>query len=246
MKETELWVGPTVDDSKWERRDIGIWYGTKYPDTTKGVFRRKFTVPDTWNDKGQTWLWMYRSTGPISPAPYQNKVFLDGEQVFDGKGWLYGTCVLNLTDKLTPGEHQLTVTSQSISPVGGIAGNVWLEHVTEPQSRQSLEGDWNGAQLPGTTKPPMGEIRREFTPDKAMLEGKRALLYVEATQNNILGVIVNGRILNRDQGGQHFSMDLTPYLRANQPNTLTLTPQYSGHPTAIKTVEMRYYQPGTY
>jgi hypothetical protein len=75
------------------------------------------------------------------------------------------------------------------------------------------------------------------------MRGKRAVLYVEATGNNITHIILNGRIINRDFAGRHFLMDITPFLRRDRADTLSLGAMYATQPTDVKVVEIRYYDP---
>jgi hypothetical protein len=242
-KDADSLIGPGVDDSAWTRMDIGVWYGPKFPATKRGVFRQRFTVPADWNGTGRTWLWI-RGASPGTPTlpPHKWRVFLDGQPVTGGE---HGYCNEDLTDRLTPGEHTLAVATETRSVIGGIVGNVWLEHVPEPVARQSLAGDWNGMQLPGTAKIPFDQFQREFTLDPAM-KGKRALLYIETTENIIPGIFLNGRLMNRDFAGMHSLVDVTPYVQWDQSNRLTLNSLYPQHPTAVKSVEIRYYEPGAY
>lgn len=241
LKDATSLLGVGVDDSAWARMDIGIWYGTKYPDTKRGVFRKRFTVPADWIAKGRTWLWI-RGSSPGVPTrpPHKWQVYLDGNPVTGGE---HGYCNEDITGRLTPGEHTLAVATETLSAVGGIDGNVWLEHIPEPASRQSLAGDWNGLPLPGTAQIPFDQVKREFATDPAM-KGKRALLYIETTENIIPGIFLNGRLMNRDFGGMHCLVDVTPFLRPDKPNSITLNSMYPQHPTTVKTVEIRYYEPG--
>jgi hypothetical protein len=243
LKDAESLIGPGVDDSAWTRMDMGVWYGAKYPETKRGIFRKHFTMPADWNGRGRTWLWI-RGASPGYPTlpPHKMQVFLDGQPVRGGE---HGYCNEDITGRLTPGEHTLAVATETLSVVGGIVGNVWLEHIPEPLARQSLAGDWNGMQLPGTAKIPFDQVKREFTPNPA-LKGKRALLYIETTENIIPSMFLNGRLMNRDFAGMHSLVDVTPYLRWDKPNSLTLNAMYSHVPTAVKTVEIRYYEPDAY
>lgn len=234
-----------LDDTAWDKMNIGVWFGTKYTDVKQGVFRRSFNVPGSWAKEGRTWLWLKRAQGPPFLPPYKTKVYIDGEQVYDSAGWLYASCVADLTAKLTAGEHKIAVTTESSTPVGGYAGNVWLEHVPDPAARQSLDGDWNGAHLPGQVKPMIPELVRTFVPDPAM-KGRQAMLYVETKVNNIVGIYINGRAMNRDIGGQHFLLNLTPYIKQGQPNTIQLNPQYNQNPLDMVAVELRYYDAGAF
>ena len=165
------------------------------------------------------------------------QVFLDGQPVTGGE---HGYCRDDVTGRLTPGEHTLAVATETLSVVGGVIGNVWLEHIPEPAARQSLAGDWNGVHLPGTAKFPFDCVNREFTLNSAM-RGKRALLFIETTENIIPSIFLNGRLMNRDFAGMHSLVDVTPYVHWDRLNSLTLNSMYPQHPTTVKTVEIRYY-----
>ncbi|HEY3330985.1 MAG TPA: alpha-amylase family protein [Capsulimonadaceae bacterium] len=245
VTEIDNMMSPALDDKAWLRKQFGVWYGPANTNTTRGVYRKKISVPAAWTASGRTWLWIRRSAGRALLPSFKTQVYLDGKLIYDNKGWAYGFCVQDITEGLAPGEHLLAVYSESKLPVGGTAGNVWLEHVPEPAARQLLAGDWNGMQVPGAIKPPIREIRRDIVLDAAH-KGRKTMLYVETTENNIVGIIVNGRFINRDIGGLHFLMDLTPYLKDGQTNSLTLTPQYTQNPATIKAAELRFYDPGSF
>jgi hypothetical protein len=240
VKDPTALAGTDVDDHAWGRMDIGVWYGTKYPDTKRGIFRKRFSVPDDWRAQGQTWLWI-RGASPGYPTlpPRKMQVYLDGKPVTGGE---HGYISENITARLTPGEHTLAVATETLSVIGGIIGNVWLEHVPEPVARQSLAGDWNGVQLPGKTKMARDQVRRTFVPDPAM-KGKRALLWIETEGDTVEHILLNGRLINRDFAARHAMVDITPFLQYDRPNDLSLMSMYSTIPTEIKTVEIRYYDP---
>jgi hypothetical protein len=245
LKEAESLAGVETDDHAWDRMDIGVWYGAKYPNTTCGVFRKRFAVPRAWQGDGRTWLWI-RGQSPGAPTrpPHKLRVSLDGKPVTGGE---HGYICDEVTARLTPGEHTLTVATETLSAIGGIVGNVWLEHIPEPAARQSLAGDWNGITLPGTAATMhRDQVRREFVPALRPPyggRGKRAVLYVEATGNNINHILLNGRLINRDFAGRHFLMDITPFLSPDRANTLSLGAMYATHPTDVRIVEIRYYDP---
>jgi hypothetical protein len=194
-------------------------------------------VPRGWPGKGRIWLWI-RGSGPNCLVhPYKAKAFLDGKQVWDSGGWFYASCVQEVTELLTPGEHVLAVIAESTTPVGGVAASAWLEFVPEPSLRQSLAGEWGtGVRLPGKVTSP---CTRSFVPDPAG-KGKRAVFYVEVVTNNVRGIVLNGRILARETGGQHWRLDLTPFLRWGAPNEVRLDSQFTGEPMEVRTVEVRY------
>ena len=235
-------VAPALDDKEWTRMDMGIWY-PKFPNTTRGIFRKRFTIPARWIGSGENWLWIRgQSPGVPTLPPNKMQVFLDGLPVTGGE---HGYIAANLTDRLTPGQHTLVVETDTLSVVGGINGNVWIEHIPEPASRQSLSGDWGSAQLPGPTKPD-GKLERQFTPTSPG-NSNRAMFYVEVVGGNIIpSMYLNGRLMNRDFAGTHALVDVTPYLRWGQPNTVILNLMYPSQHSAVKTVELRYYDPGAF
>ena len=50
-------AAPGVDDSRWEKAELGNWLVPEERDTRRALFRRKFTVPTGWND-GEVRLWI--------------------------------------------------------------------------------------------------------------------------------------------------------------------------------------------
>ncbi|HEY3418655.1 MAG TPA: hypothetical protein VGM23_17400, partial [Armatimonadota bacterium] len=232
---------PALDDSKWDRQDLGIWLSDKYPDVHRGVYRKRFTIPQSWAGSERLWLWMRDSWPAFLVSPYKAQAYLDGKKVWECTGWRYGTCCQDATQLLTPGEHQLTLVTESDFPTGGIPANLWIERVQQPKLRQSLAGTWGAVQLPGKVdKLPAFTTSRTFTPDPAG-KGKQAVLYMELTTNNIFSIVLNGRWISRNQAGQHPMFNITPYLRWGQPNTLELGPQYPQNGADVTTVEIRYY-----
>ena len=108
-----------------------------------------------------------------------------------------------------------------------------------------MSGDWGSAQLPGPTKPD-GKLERQFTPTSPG-NSNRAMFYVEVVGGNIIpSMYLNGRLMNRDFAGTHALVDVTPYLRWGQPNTVILNLMYPSQHSAVKTVELRYYDPGAF
>jgi len=65
------------------------------------------------------------------------------------------------------------------------------------------------------------------------------VLYIETRENIVNGIILNDRFINRDFAGMQFLMDITPLVRWDQPNSLSLRSMYPTQPTNVKTVEIR-------
>lgn len=235
------YVGAKVDDQAWKRLDFGIW-SAAYPNVTRGVFRKKFVIPARWKD-GQSWLWINAWDAVNFRPPYRNQVFLDGTLIEHSQA-LYDTMIGDFTKQLTPGPHLLAVVSEGSTSLNGLISNVWVEHLPEPTLRQSLAGSWgNGIVVPGNVN--LAGARRTFTPLPAG-KGKTVMLWEDGAYP-IASILINGRWLSRSYGltrGTHFRMNLTPYIKWGQENDIELRPTYA-QPFDVKTVEVRYYEPGT-
>ena len=234
---------PGAPDKDWTHMILGVWYSQKFPDVKQGVFRKHFTVPAAWAGKGRLWLWIRGSWPACLLPPYQVQGSLDGKEIWNSKGWMYSNCIGDLTAQLTPGPHLLALNLQGNLPASGIAGEAWLEFIPDAPLTQSLAGNWGSIQVPGKGMIKFGTAKFTFTPDPAG-QGKQAVLYVEATANNVTGLYLNGRQINRETVGQHFRMNLTEFIRWGQPNTIELIDQWSDTGVEIKTIEMRYYDKG--
>lgn len=91
---------------------------------------------------------------------------------------------------------------------------------------------------------PLG-TRRTFVPDPAG-KGQDAVLYVEGSRADIACIYLNGRRLNRSAGmmrGNHFRINLMPWLHWDEPNEIELEAGYRGpHDVMdITHIEVRYY-----
>ena len=237
-------VGRDTDDGSWTTMPIGVRYDTRFPGVQVGIYRRWFTLPDSWRDGGRVQLWIRGSTPFTWVSPWQVQVFLDGMPIWDSRGQQYASCVADVTDRLSAGRHLLAIAAQSDSPIGGVNGNVWLNHIPPPSFRQSLAGDWGGGvRLPGKAVFGSGMAAREFVPGGSGIGG-RSSLFLDVSQNNISRIILNGHLLSRDPGGGLFFLDVSPYLSRDSPNNLTLLADFPQQPVTVKAVELRVYAHG--
>jgi hypothetical protein len=230
-------ASPDVDDTGWERQNLGIWDVAKHGAIKRGIFRKRFTAPAAWAGTGRAYLNLHGANAVTLRPPYTATVYLDGQVIWSAKSWRYAAMEVEITALLTPGSHLLAVEAESNSAVGGVPGGMWIEFVPEPALRQSLAGSWGaGVDLPGQVK--LTGARRAFVPDPRG-QGKSVQLYVECV--NLSAVFINGKFLPRMNVpfGSHFRFNLTPYIKWGEENTLQLNPHY---PDAqqVKVVEVRY------
>jgi hypothetical protein len=238
-------AGSSVDDRDWKRLDLGIWSFPNFPEVKRGLFRKRFTVPATWTDKGQSWLWIIGSGAVTLRPPYKAKAYLDGQLIWTSGQSPYSFCCENVTKDLSAGEHVLAIEAEGSTTVAGLVGEAWIEFIPEPALRQSLAGQWGDKiQLPGQAVLPLG-TKRIFVPDPAG-KGKDAVLYVEGPRADIACVYINGRRLNRSAGmmrGNHFRINLIPWIKWDEPNEIEIEAGYRGPRDVmdITHLEVRYY-----
>ncbi len=179
--------------------------------------------------------------------PYKAKAYLDGQLIWTSGQSPYAYCCQDVTRELSSGEHLLAVEAEGTTTVAGLVGEAWVEFIPEPALRQSLAGDWGeNIHLPGQAVLPLG-TKRTFVPDPAG-RGQDVVLYVEGPRADIACIYINGRRLNRSAGmmrGNHFRINLMPWLRWDQENELELEAGYRGPHDAmhITQIELRYYAP---
>lgn len=228
------WVAATIDDSRWPRLDLGIW-SAAYPELTRGVFRKTFTVPAGWSS-GRSWIWLHAWDAFALRPPYQAQAYLDGKLIWTAHG-KYDQMSVDVTAALKTGRHVLALMTTGNTTMNGFLGNAWVEHLPAPVITQPLAGNWGpGLDLPGSK--PLAGACRTFMPDPAG-RGKTALLFADGGAL-IAGIFINGHWIGRSPWGDHFTMNLTPFIRWNAENEIELRPVYL-QPTTVSRIEIRYY-----
>lgn len=244
-------AGLAADARRWENIPLGVWNYPNHPDLTRGIVKKTFTIPAAWQGKGRIWWNFYDPNAVNLFPPYKDQIYLDGQPLWQSNS-LYDMPGMDVTDKMTPGSHTLSIVAQTDKPPVGVLVDSWIEFVPTPSVTQDLSGQWAtsgdglvyGASIPVPGPASAGFLQRTFTPDP---KGERdnAFLYLEVPGNfiGVSGVIINGHYLaHNGPRGSQFQLNLTPWLHHNAQNTLTII-----HPNAsLKTVELRYYAPGAY
>jgi hypothetical protein len=238
-----------VDDSTWEKRDLGIWSLPDHPSVKHAVMRRKFAVPSGWTS-GYVGLCVAQWAGVFVEG---GRIFIDG-QALRPAFYRDGIYLDPAKGLLKPGtSHVLALDVKSKQFVAGPRGNAWIYYIPEPQQRQSLSGDWrryaNPLQSVGKAQLP-GPFQGQYASRNVLIDRAHAsqnvLIYVDGMA--VQGVMVNGKLINRSTRVYNsiFSINVTPYVNFGQDNLIELVVRPDPQPAPIKVVEIRYYDKDVY
>jgi hypothetical protein len=112
-----------VDDSRWEKADLGNWLVPEERDTPRALFRKSCTVPAGWKH-GE--IKLYIKSWVHEAVWGRLRAWLDGQLIADGNS----VTACDLTAQLKPGStHLLAVEIKSEGQVAGCIGNAWLNQV---------------------------------------------------------------------------------------------------------------------
>jgi hypothetical protein len=240
-------AGPKFDDSKWARRDLGIYTIPDYPTAHDGMFRKTFTVPADWNH-GRIILWMRSWVGETFIG--KGRIFLDGKLISDNNtGGIEGD---ELNGAFTPGStHTLAIDISGPGALLGSRGNVWLAYHPEPVARQDLAGEWEAAHdmlryetpilLPGIG----GAATRRTVKIDAAQAGRTVVVHAVCEPGYLGGVIVNGHAVVRFHHniGREINLNITPWVKFGQDNEMVLV---GSDKVGIKEITLEFHDKGTY
>ena len=243
-------IGPGVDDTQWEKVSMGIWSLPDKTDIRHALLRKTFQVPPEWKE-GEPSLWL---------QSFFNTTFMD-----KGRIWLDGNLISNwspngLVDAnpkgtLQPGtSHTLAVEIESQGSLAGSRGTAWLWFWPKPASSLDLAGDWVPSsdvlfdkapiKLPG---PYSARTLRRDIEVPASEAGKNVVLRADVT-GALAGVLVNGHWVRRLHHiiGTRFDLNVTPWVRFGQNNTIELVSMNEPTQGQVKTVRLDFHQPENY
>ncbi|GAA5198067.1 hypothetical protein GCM10023322_70640 [Rugosimonospora acidiphila] len=247
-------VLPGVDDSAWERRDLGVWGMPDHPDVAHAVLRRTFTIPSGWAT-GDTELWMAidKESSVFKDA---GRIYVDGALIQNfNAGGLVGLAANTL---LPPGEHLIALEVQGSGMATGVTSNAWVYHLPAPDATQDLSGSWaltgtDGIHDAGTVTMPgafTGLFMARDVSIDASRSGSTAVLYVHRPGASVNGVLINGTFIGdiypATRLGDTLLVNITTKVRFGQTNRIELV---SVIPTAalnVTGIEIRYYNPSVY
>jgi len=205
---------PTLDDSAWPRRQIGIFDIPDYSNVRRAVFRKRFTVPTEWNH-GKVFL-----DAGTDLRGGGSRHYLDG-QLFDSR-----TVNDNLGNLLTPGSpHLLAIEIWGQSTPAGTKEPITLSYRPDFVSRQPLKDNWAFApdclkysavsSLPLTT-PIIGALRTAARID-ASQAGYNVVVHTVTSNGHQHSMIFNGYPLLCNG---NYDVNVTPWVRFGQDNEI--------------------------
>lgn len=217
----DAYAAADFDDSAWPRGMLESWVVPEESPYRQRVFRRTFTVPETWQS-GEVTLY-YQG---LYDNPYlggcRGRFWLDGKEIErPHRGIL-------LTDAKPGKTYQVTIYCQSNSDVCGPSGNFWLWWDPVPTRTMTLAGEWltsadalhwseNTIMLPGEWPEKTRFARRTFDlPEIA--DGTQVYIRFRTARHGITGVIINGHYMRRHHHdlSETTHLNLTPWLRPGQ------------------------------
>ena len=249
-KKAESLVGPGVNDSSWQKINLGIW---KYPTEVKSkdlILRRNFTVPN-WSSKDEIYLaitaWYTQQTLVNNGSM---KVWLDGKRI--GGDLRPNTGIPGLKLDLKPGSsHQLALEiTASQGNFTGIKGSCFLFRIQQPEKVIDLAGKWFATEdvldagkavtLPGTVRKALAFKREIDLP--ASLSGKEVYLK-EIGSTSLIGCIINGSYVRRHHHlvGEITYLNITPWVKPGGKNEIELVRWGRAGRTTVKKVQLYIY-----
>jgi hypothetical protein len=243
-------VAPRFDDSTWKRTGLGIFTIPDHPDVRHAMFRKRFTVPATWNT-GRVTLWVQSwNSDTFLDA---GRVFLDGQPL--GPALRSGIAGSDAGGVLRPGTtHVLAVeiTGPEKMPLG-VRGPAWIAYHPEPSARTELSGLWEistdglhygpPATLPG---PLVGKAARRTVKIDARHAGRNVVVHAAADNYSLAGVLVNGRFVLRFRHniGGEINLNITPWVKFGQDNELILVS--NGGNGTLREVSLEFHDRKSY
>ena len=237
-------AAPGVDDSKWEKSDLGNWLVPDERPSHRAFFRKQFTAPADWRD-GEIKLWI--KSWVHEAVRGRLRAWLDGQQIAEGNS----VTAFDLSELKPRSTHLLAVEIKSQGQVAGSIGNTWLTHLPRPKNQIDLAGSWTPSHdglaweapvpLPGPWTDLTLARRRVAIP--ASFARQTAMINVETeTQFGIYGVMINGRLVRRlhHEVGTVTSLNVTPWIKFGQENEIHITRSSPGK-GAIKKVTLDFH-----
>lgn len=219
-------AAPDVDDSTWEKVDMGIWTLPSRKNVKRAILRKSFEVPATWTE-GTPAFSLQAFIGPTFIDA--GRIWVDGKLVRDWDGG--GVIDSTFGGVLTAGnKHHIAVEIKGQGSLNGARGPAWLWYWPKPAASLDLAGAWTPTRdvlnpLPPVTLPGGYDamtLRREVVvpADKADMN---VILRVRTT-GRLVGAIVNGHLVRRFHHiiGDRFDLNVTPWINFGKSNEIIL------------------------
>ena len=243
---------PGYNDKAWERRNIDAWLFPGDLKPKRIVMRKKVTIPTHWNN-GRIFLTVNYARGE-----YQDnaRTIVEG-QVFANRYLQNGPMTQEYPDVFKPGaSFVLAVDIRATNSVIGWREPIWLHYIPEPPARQDLAGTWTvhsdaihaagTLPLPGATTG-AAYLSRTVKIDAAH-KNSNVVVFVEQYDAGVSAVLINGREIDVSgtPGKEIVVVNIAPMVVFGGENTIEIRCGSNPSPTAIKVIELRFYEKGVF
>jgi hypothetical protein len=228
---------PKLDDSSWPRVSFGVFDIPDNADAHHVIYRKRFTVPATWNHGH---VYIFGKSEP--PGNGANRRYMDGKP-------FGGQIVLDdLGGILKAGStHVLSTEVWGAEPPLGVTEPAWITYIPDPPARTQLDG-WTHASdfltygantmpMP-VTSPDNGALRCVVDVD-AKESGHNVVVHLHSSDAGLNGLIVNGQFYS-GYGNIYNFMDcnVTPFIKFGQKNEIIVL---IGKGTVLQQASVDYY-----
>jgi hypothetical protein len=233
---------PKLDDSSWPRVSLGIFDIPDNTDAHHVIYRKRFTVPASWNH-GHVYIFGKSETpGNGSIRRYMDGKPFGGQIVLDELGGIFkaGTT------------HVLTTEVWGAEPPLGATEPAWITYIPDPSARTQLD-NWNFANdnlSYGTTTMPMpvtapdnGALRCTVDVDAGQA-GHNLVVHLHTSDAGLNCLIVNGQFYS-GYGNIYNFMDcnVTPFIKFGQKNEIIVL---IGKGTTLQQASLDSYDKNVY
>jgi hypothetical protein len=234
---------PKLDDSSWPKMPLGIFDIPDNVDAHHVVFRKKFTVPATWNH-GQVFVF-----GKSEPPGNGNL-----RRYMDGKPFGGQIVIDDLGGVLKAGTtHVLTTEIWGTEPPLGTTSPAWITYRPDPIDTIALNAwtyakdylTYSGAPIPvPAVAPDTGSMRCEVDIDPKE-KGRNVVVHVICDNAGINGIIFNGNFYSTYGPNIWNFMDInvTPFAKFGQKNEVIVL--FRGK-TTIQKASVDFYDKNVY
>lgn len=230
------WTAPEFDDSGWKTRESGAWnfFDPELKDYLgTGLYRIKVTVPPSWAGR-RILLNLFNYDTPIVYDIGEFSVNGTPVVTYKARGWSQ-TLNYDVTTLVKPGENLVTLKAVAGPKLGGLSGCVWLEGLPPLAPALDLAGAWKvvrgdwlthePAKVPGTA---LGKYLTRSVEIPAAWNGRSVFVEWRSREQWVGILVVNGQPIANNSPVHPFGLisrvNVTPYLKPGQPNTLEIWP----------------------
>ena len=229
-------IDSKLDDSSWERRQIGIFDIPNHPGLQHGIFRRKFTIPTEWTH-GKALLNINTDTMGGDVREYVDGQLTNFRDVNDKLGGTF-----------TPGStHSVAIEIWNANAPVGTNQPIFLSYRPDPRSRQPIRDSWAYAadylKFDASKPLPYTETGygawRTVAHIDASQSGHNVVFHSVTDNNHQHAILINGHAL---LGAGNYDVNITPWVKFGQDNEIMVTTDN----TTMEDASIDYYDKDAY